>query len=158
MSPIYYMILPYRRFTDFRGRSCRAEYWWCVLFVSVIGFSLTMLMWASGVNIPAIVRNPEAYDYWQVVTATSATRFASGLFLFFQLFSALPMLALTVRRLHDLDRSGLWFLGYVILSDIPYAGRMLDALVLIAMCVEGTGGPNRFGPDPKGSLREDLSN
>lgn len=156
MSPLGYMILPYRRFTDFTGRSCRAEYWWCALFVSVIGFSLTMLMWASGVNIPAIIRNPEAFDYWKVVTATSATRFASGLFLFFQLFSAIPMLALTVRRLHDLDRSAWWFLGYVILADIPYLGRMLDALVLIAMCVEGTRGPNRFGPDPNASSPVDV--
>jgi uncharacterized membrane protein YhaH (DUF805 family) len=48
-----------------------------------------------------------------------------------------------VRRFHDQDKSG-WF---VLLNLIPYIGGII---VLVFMCLEGTRGPNRFGPDPKG--------
>jgi uncharacterized membrane protein YhaH (DUF805 family) len=47
-----------------------------------------------------------------------------------------------VRRFHDQDKSG-WF---VLLSLIPFLGAII---VLVFMFLEGTKGPNRFGPDPK---------
>ena len=47
----------------------------------------------------------------------------------------------SVGRLHQ-DHSG-WF---VLLSFIPYIGGLI---VLVFMCLPGTRGPNRFGPDPK---------
>ena len=54
----------------------------------------------------------------------------------------IPGIAVTVRRLHDTDRSG-WF---VLLALIPLVGAIL---LLVFYCTEGTRGPNRFGPDPK---------
>jgi uncharacterized membrane protein YhaH (DUF805 family) len=52
----------------------------------------------------------------------------------------LPSMAIGVRRLHDLDRTGWWML----LSLVPLAGPL--ALVVLS-CLRGTQGPNRFGPD-----------
>ena len=49
-----------------------------------------------------------------------------------------------VRRFHDQDKSG-WF---VLLGFIPIVGGLI---VLVFMLLEGTKGPNRFGPDPKGA-------
>ena len=53
-----------------------------------------------------------------------------------------PGIAVQVRRFHDQDKSG-WF---VLLALIPFLGGLI---VLVFMCLEGTKGPNRFGPDPK---------
>jgi uncharacterized membrane protein YhaH (DUF805 family) len=53
----------------------------------------------------------------------------------------LPGLAVSVRRLHDTDRSGWW----VLLFLIPLIGAIV---LLIWYCSRGTPGGNRFGPDP----------
>ncbi len=53
----------------------------------------------------------------------------------------LPNLAVTVRRLHDLDKSGWW----VLICLIPLVGLV----VLIYWFIQpGTSGPNRYGPEP----------
>ena len=87
-----------------------------------------------------------------------------------------PVLAVQIRRLHDTDRTGWWavvptlsyLLGLGLLSlgflnpEVGLATAMLSALLLVtgAVCalillifmfMEGTHGPNRFGPDPKGA-------
>jgi uncharacterized membrane protein YhaH (DUF805 family) len=54
----------------------------------------------------------------------------------------LPGLAVSVRRLHDLDRSGWWLL--LVLTVIGVI------LLIIWDFIKGTAGPNRFGPDPLG--------
>ena len=53
----------------------------------------------------------------------------------------LPGLAISVRRLHDLDRTGWWLL----LLDYDHRGIIL---LLVWFCMRGTVGSNRFGPDP----------
>jgi uncharacterized membrane protein YhaH (DUF805 family) len=53
----------------------------------------------------------------------------------------IPNIAVQVRRLHDQDRSG-WM---ILLFFIPYLGGLI---AIIMMCIPGTRGPNRFGPDP----------
>src|SRR5262245_19847359 len=53
----------------------------------------------------------------------------------------LPSLAVTVRRLHDSAKSGWWIL--IIL--VPLVGSIV---LLVMMCLRGTDGPNRFGPQP----------
>jgi uncharacterized membrane protein YhaH (DUF805 family) len=57
----------------------------------------------------------------------------------FSLATILPSLALGVRRLHDCDRTGWWML--ILLTGIG------AILLIIWFCMEGTRGPNRFGPD-----------
>jgi len=48
----------------------------------------------------------------------------------------------TIRRLHDTDRSG-WNLLWGL---IPLIGTIM---LIVFYCTDGTPGPNRFGPDPK---------
>ena len=63
------------------------------------------------------------------------------LFFIYLLATMLPTLAVTVRRLHDTDRSGWWiFIGLV-----PYVGIFI---LLVLLGLEGTKGNNRFGTDP----------
>lgn len=54
----------------------------------------------------------------------------------------LPGLAVAVRRLHDTDRSGWW----IFLGLIPIIGGIV---LLVFVIMDGTPGPNRFGPSPK---------
>jgi uncharacterized membrane protein YhaH (DUF805 family) len=54
-----------------------------------------------------------------------------------------------VRRLHDRDMSGWWYLGFIVLSNIPLLGILIALGYLVLMFLPGTPGPNRFGEDPK---------
>ena len=56
--------------------------------------------------------------------------------------SFIPSLAVAIRRLHDTDRSGWWLL----IGLVPIVGAFI---LLYFYVIEGTRGPNRFGPDPK---------
>jgi len=57
----------------------------------------------------------------------------------------LPMLAVAVRRLHDNDKSAWW----VLLSLVPVLGSIA---LIVLLCLPGTQGTNRFGPDPLARL------
>ncbi len=71
------------------------------------------------------------------ISATSSGMAALGIVsLIFSLGTLIPMIAVGIRRMHDQDRSGWWIL-------VPIVN-------LVFFCLEGTKGPNRFGPDPKG--------
>jgi uncharacterized membrane protein YhaH (DUF805 family) len=60
----------------------------------------------------------------------------------------LPVIALQVRRFHDRDMSGWWYLGAVIVGNVPFVGILVWIAVFVISCLKGTDGPNRFGPDP----------
>jgi uncharacterized membrane protein YhaH (DUF805 family) len=118
-----------KQYADFNGRARRTEYWMFTLFNVIAVVVLTLVDVLLG-----------------TATATSSgTGFSASLGLFSGLYSLavlIPSLAVTVRRLHDQDKSG-WF---ILLGLIPFVGGII---VLVFMCLEGTRGPNRFGPDPK---------
>lgn len=64
------------------------------------------------------------------------------LVLVFSLGLLVPSIAVTARRLHDTERSGWW----ILIAFVPVVGGIV---LLVFMCLDGTGGPNKFGPDPK---------
>lgn len=66
-----------------------------------------------------------------------------GLGMLWSLIVFIPNIAVTIRRLHDQDKSG-WM---ILLGLIPIVGAII---LLVFYFIEGTRGPNRFGPDPKG--------
>ena len=61
----------------------------------------------------------------------------------------IPSLAVAFRRLHDTDRTAWWLLLWL----IPILGWIA---LLVFYLTPGTGGPNRYGPDPK-ALGEDVA-
>ena len=124
--PMEWMLMPLRRYADFSGRSRRKEYWMFMLAVAIL-YAACFLVF-GGLGTPA--SEPEG---------------EGGLFaipiLILVLALIIPSLAVQVRRFHDQDKSG-WF---VLIGLIPFVGGFV---VLVFMCLEGTRGPNRFGPDP----------
>ncbi|WP_299188052.1 DUF805 domain-containing protein [uncultured Campylobacter sp.] len=104
----------------FEGRASRSEYWWFTLFVVLLGIVTSIIDGILG-----------------TVTANGIGLISS----IASLALIIPSIAVAVRRLHDTDRSG-WF---YLLNFIPIIGW----IVLIVFFVQqGTNGRNRFGDDP----------
>jgi uncharacterized membrane protein YhaH (DUF805 family) len=115
----------FRRYVDFQGRSSRSEYWFWALFTFLVGCAIGVIQVAtySGDQGPAPV--------------TRVLGLVVDLALLF------PSLAVAIRRLHDVNRSGWWYLIILtIIGVIP---------ILIWFCTRGTEGPNRYGEDPLGA-------
>jgi uncharacterized membrane protein YhaH (DUF805 family) len=130
-----WMILPLKRYADFQGRSRRKEYWMFVLLQILILVPLVLIAGVLGGS--ADPANPFGSIGVMIIGAVYLLAFF------------IPGLAVQVRRFHDQDKSG-WF---VLLGFIPYIGGLIT---LVFMCLEGTKGSNRFGPDPKDPYAEDV--
>jgi len=130
-----WVIMPYRRYFDFAGRSRRREFW---LF-SLLQFAAVAALssWIFGILVEIGKRGSPSVD-----AVTSPLGLVLNAFGLFVIGSIIPSLAVQVRRFHDQELSGL----LVLLNLIPCVGQII---VLVFMCLEGTRGPNRFGPDPK---------
>ncbi|MGW8566160.1 DUF805 domain-containing protein [Isoptericola sp. NPDC055881] len=123
----------FSQYATFTGRARRSEFWFWYLFLAIIGVVASIVL---GV-VAATSVDPD--------TATMGAGFtvATSLFSLVYLAVLLPTLAVSVRRLHDQDKSGFfWFLGL-----IPFVGGII---MIVLYAQPGTMGPNRFGPDPKG--------
>ena len=131
-----WMILPYRRYFDFLGRSRRREYWMFFLFTVLVQAVLEAVFGTRTGGVGPTSAN------FAVSIQGGVGGVISGLF---SLATLIPSLAVSIRRLHDQDRSG-WLLLLVL---IPFLGWFA---LLVLMCLEGTRGPNRFGSDPKGRI------
>lgn len=97
----------FRKYATFSGRASRSEYWWWVLANMLIAVafnfvgSVTDSQWESR---PIDFLSPFASG-----TGLPLASPAGVLFLIYGLGTIIPALALTWRRLHDVDRSGAWF-------------------------------------------------
>lgn len=103
---------------DFRTRAARAEYWWFQVIVIAAFLPVTVDTFYDGFFY---IVEPVLYTYT------------------FAVFTVLIcLISLTVRRLHDLNMSGWWYL----LIFVPYVGSLI---LFVLMLLRGTDGPNRFG-------------
>jgi uncharacterized membrane protein YhaH (DUF805 family) len=106
----------------YRGRASRSAYWWFNLFFLIAGFALEALIF-----IPVLMNSSGA----------SFALFAITVIVF--IYLDLVLLALLVRRLHDIDRSGWW----VFIGLVPFVGQIV---LLVFTLLEGTPGPNSYQP------------
>lgn len=138
-----WMLLPYKRYFDFSGRSRRKEYWMFFLFVVIIELIIAALLFSQ---IPLT-----AYGMvdWPSEGVGAGFYALMAVAFIFGLGTIIPQIAVQVRRFHDQDKSG-WF---VLLNLIPYVGFLI---VLVFMFIEGTRGPNRYGADPKDPTNSEV--
>jgi uncharacterized membrane protein YhaH (DUF805 family) len=138
-----WMILPYKRYAEFTGRSRRMEYWMFALFYTLVALALGVLMVLGGFDLETLTGSattaPEPGPLFFV---------GAGLLGLFVLASIIPGIAVTVRRLHDRDMSGWWVLGFFVLGLLPYVGWIASLVQLVITVLPGTKGANRFGEDP----------
>ena len=120
----------YANYVNFSGRAQRSAYWWWVLFQVGVGLAIALIEGGGSFS-----RGAGSMQF-AVVGGTFS--------MIWSLINLLPGLAVAVRRLHDLDKSGWWLL----IGLIPLVGAII---LLVWFCSRGTGGANRFGADPRGS-------
>ena len=104
----------FSKYATFSGRAVRSEYWYFILFQILANAAAGAVGYALQSSV------------------------VDGLV---DLLLILPALAVAVRRLHDIDKSGWWLL----IGLIPLVGWVF---LIVWHCTKGTLGANRFGPDP----------
>ncbi|WP_068716609.1 DUF805 domain-containing protein [Vibrio tritonius] len=112
-------ILAIKNGFNFNGRARRKEYWMFGLFHAIVMVLFFMLMMITNEN--AII---------------------AFLSLGYTLAMVLPNFAVTVRRLHDIDKSG-WF---SLIMFIPFVGPFI---LLYFMVLDSKGHTNQYGASPK---------
>lgn len=124
----WYLEVIKNNYANFSGRARRKEYWMFTLVNTII---ITVLY-------TILISSVDMYT-GEMSTLGSIAGIIIGIY---SLAIIIPSLAVTIRRFHDQDKSGWMFL----LAFIPAVGGLI---VFVFMCLEGTKGDNRFGPDPK---------
>jgi uncharacterized membrane protein YhaH (DUF805 family) len=147
---MHWMILPFKRYAEFTGRSRRMEYWMFTLFNVIVMVVLALIAF-GGLNM-ANLADPASDE---MIIASLTGGFGLIVLLYF-LVILVPSIAVTVRRLHDRNMSGWWYLGFFVGGLLPYVGLLFSIALLVLMLLPGTPGPNRFGDDPKGRVATDV--
>lgn len=126
-----YYLKVLKNYIIFSGRARRSEYWYFVLFNIIFASAAMLLDHAFGTT-------------FTMNTAEGPVNLFYGYFyLFYVLAVFIPGLAVLVRRLHDIGKSG-WF---ILVSLIPLAGAIW---LLVLLCTDSNPGINQYGPNPKG--------
>ncbi|MBS1353500.1 MAG: DUF805 domain-containing protein [Coprobacter sp.] len=112
----------WKQYADFSGRARRKEYWIFSLINNIIIFFLYIL---------------------QIVMIESTLWLIFPIILFLYAMAVfLPGLAVNIRRLHDIGKSGWWYLIYL----IPIIGAIW---LTVLMCLDSEPGENQWGENPK---------
>ncbi|MDE2561497.1 MAG: DUF805 domain-containing protein [Sphingomonadales bacterium] len=135
-----WMILPYRRYFDFMGRSRRKEFWAFAGLYLLVTIAIAALFG----HTTDYVRGPMS-----ISVNRSLTPLGNVISTVFGLASLVPSFAVAVRRLHDQNRTG-WLM---LLALIPFFGWFA---LLVLMLLDGSPGDNLYGPDPKGRGTVDV--
>lgn len=115
MSTWPLMLQPLQKYAEFNGRSRRSEFWLWVLFRILIGMAIGSI--AGTLLITSL--GPLVND-----THPDPSRFLSSYFTFMPLLSLinlgllLPSLAVGVRRLHDIGRTGWWLIMPMVVMTV----------------------------------------
>jgi len=116
-----YYLLALKKYAVFSGRAQRVEYWYFALPNMIIGSVLGIIRGVTGSDVGIII---------------------GILSIIYSLAVLIPGIAVTVRRLHDTNRSGWWLL--IIL--LPIIGTIV---LLVFMVSDSQPGQNQYGPNPK---------
>ena len=118
-----YFISALKNYATFTGRARRSEYWFFTLFYFIFLVVAVILDNLLGITIEDTGIGP--------------------LYFISILAMIIPGLAVTVRRLHDVGKSG----GFYFIVLIPIIGSIW---LLVLMATDGMPGRNQYGPNPKG--------
>jgi len=119
-------LMVWKRYAQFSGRSRRKELWMFVLFNTIIA----TVLYLGG-----------------MVTAGQGSSLSTlffGLYFIYALAALVPGWAVGARRLHDIGKSGWWWL----IALVPLVGAIL---LIVWWATDGQLGDNQYGPNPKAS-------
>ncbi|MDR0874052.1 MAG: DUF805 domain-containing protein [Prevotellaceae bacterium] len=114
-----------KQYADFSGRARRTEYWMYTLFNVIAIFILAILMVLLALTGSSVLAAAGTILYYLYALAV-----------------LVPSLAVCVRRLHDIGKSGwFYFIGF-----IPFVGIII---LLVWLCTDSQPGANNWGENPK---------
>ncbi|MGB8215285.1 MAG: DUF805 domain-containing protein [Anaerolineales bacterium] len=117
-----------KKYAVLSGRARRKEYWMFYLFNLIIAIVIGVIV--------GIATSMDANN------GTSLAPIFTVLSYLYSFAILLPSLGVTVRRLHDIGKSGWW----IFISLIPIIG---DIWLLVLLCTDSQPGTNQYGPNPK---------
>lgn len=110
-----------KKYAEFNGRARRKEYW----MFALMNFLITILIGIVG-----------------ALLGKTGGLISVSLTSLYSLFIFIPSIAVTVRRLHDTNKSGWW----ILISFVPFIGALV---LLIFMIIDSDPNENAYGPNPK---------
>lgn len=97
----------FRKYATFSGRASRSEYWWWVLANVLVALAFNLV--GSVTDSQWTSRPIDVFSPFASGGAFALASPVGAAFLIYATGILIPALALTWRRLHDIDRSGAWF-------------------------------------------------
>ncbi|MBP2158668.1 MULTISPECIES: DUF805 domain-containing protein [Asticcacaulis] len=172
------MLQPLRKYFDFSGRASRAEYWQFVLFQFVVGFILSFAAAVSGGNaglnilsglfslammIPTITAGVRRlHDInrtgWWIILPSAVLMVTLTVFIFGEGTAIAQNFASMSWEANPSDgvRAAVGALGSL-MTWVVLPTWLASLVTFVFHITEGTSGPNRFGPDPRGGRTVDIS-
>ncbi len=126
-----YYLKGLRNYANFSGRARRSEYWYFVLFNLIFAI------------VAALLDNLLGSTFTMNFGTGPVSSLYGYIYMLYAIAVFIPGLAVLVRRLHDVGKSG-WFFFIVL---IPLAGVIW---LLVLLFTDSQVGPNKYGPNPKG--------
>lgn len=117
----------FKNYANFKGRARRSEYWWFLVFNSLVSIFLNCIIQP--------IANSNSNSMFLVCLALF-------LYLAYLVGMIIPAWAVTVRRLHDIGKSGWWWL----IALIPIVGSLV---LLVWSCQDSDVCENKYGSSPK---------
>jgi uncharacterized membrane protein YhaH (DUF805 family) len=143
----------FSKYVTFSGRARRPEYWWFVLAGALFGLVATLLdvLLGTGTTDGGLFASLVSLGLLFPTLAVTWRRLHDvdkpGWFVFIGLLAILPMLAATLVVMRQGEPGGMLVPGLFGLGGLVAAGAWIYLLVLLVS--RGTAGPNRFGPEPQ---------
>ena len=156
-----------KQYADFNGRARRKEYWWFMLINTIITMILVICWMIPMFKMAFNAESGSEYDEWDVVRTMFTNPFIY-IYLVYYLAMLIPSIAVTVRRLHDIGKSGFWVflsIGGSLLGSVAnmyqtanptvamvllFIALAVTIVFLVWMFTNSDYGPNQYGPNPKG--------
>lgn len=104
-------VVLFEKYANFSGRAARSEYWWFILFNIIVTFVFAMLISTLNIIMP--------FSPYGALVFENLALAGLGIVFF------MPITAVTVRRLHDRDVSGVWVVLPAILSVMSILSNFL---------------------------------
>lgn len=124
----------FENYANFSGRARRREYWYFCLAMWIINM---IMQFVSALSTAALLTADSSSS-----AGLTIPTIVSSIMLLISLAVLIPSIAVCIRRLHDIGKSGL----YLLLSFIPLVGGII---LLIWFCRDSEVGANKWGPNPK---------
>ena len=133
----------FSKYATFSGRASQGEFWWFYLFNAIIGLGISVLILVAGINWSYLRYSYSYHGYYSYYGPFDFLNgfgtFMYGVDIVYGLAVLVPSLAVAVRRLHDINKSGAWWC----VIFIPIAGPVWW---LILMATETYPGVTQWDP------------